>query len=99
MNTNTNTNTELEYKDYNAEKLNYNAVREMFRTVKKTADYSWACFFENANKRITVYKCQADNTALSSLNIKVNNIYYSWYFIESGNINPAVKEYLLSLFA
>lgn len=97
MNTNTNTNTELEYKIYDAEKLNYNAVREMFRTVKKTAEYSWANVYGNANKVIVVSR-QANNTALSSLAVIVNNVYYGWSFY-GRNINSAVTEYLLSLFA
>lgn len=99
MNTNTNTNTKLERKIYDAEKLNYNAVREMFRTVKKTADYGWACVYKNASKEITVTKRQADETALSYLSVTVNKICYDWSFYRSNNINPAVTEYLLSLFA
>ena len=95
---NTNTNNKLECKIYDAEKLNYNAVREMFRTVKKTAEYSWGCFFENTNKEIIVRK-NDDNTAIRRILIIINNFCYSWDFIGCGNINPAVTEYLLSLFA
>lgn len=95
---NTNTNTELEYKLYDAEKLNYNAVREMFRTVKKTAEYSWGCVYGNANKKIMVRKTD-DNTAIRNILIIINNFCYSWFFEEHDNSNPAVTEYLLSLFA